>query len=202
MVERHHEKVLFPGERNVPVKGVDALTVVTHHEGDVEPDPVPAKVVEGNVVAAVHQVEGLAHALERVGVQGFQPDQQALASAFPGETQELLVVGSVNARLAHPLDFQGRQLTHEVLGPVDVGREVVVHEEDERLVHLTYLVDDVFRRPPVLGAAEKRLYGAELAAQVASPARLNQADGEVLLALKYRAIRPDALERGPGVAPV
>ena len=202
MVERHHEEVLVPGERDVPFKGVDALAVVAHHEGDVEPDPVFAEIGEGNVGASSHQVEGLAHALERVGVQRFQPNQQSLAPAFPGEAQELLVVGRVNAGLAHPLDLQGRQLTHQVLGPVDVRREVVVHEKDERLVHLPYLVDDVFRRPPGLGAAEKGLYGAELAAQVASPARLDQADGKVLLALKYRAVRPDAVEGGPGVAPV
>jgi hypothetical protein len=161
---------------------------------------MPAEVRERDLVAAAHGVERLVHRREVGLVQALEPDQHSLASAPREQVQELLVVGGVDAGLAHPADLEGDEGAEELLGLGKVRGDVVVHEEEQPVAPKGRdLGHDLVRRPPRLGSAEDRLHRAEVAPEVAAAARLHQADRQIALPPEDPPVRPDAPQRRPAL---
>jgi hypothetical protein len=158
-------------------------------------DAVASQVRQGLLVATVHQVEALAHPPQVLFVERLEADEQSLAAARHNQLQEFFVVGRVDAGLTDPSHLQRDQRSEEFLGLIDVRGDVVVDEEDQRLLHTPDFLQDLVGRPASLGVSEVRLDGAELAAEMAASSRFHESNRKVTLAGKDRAVRPQTRKR-------
>ena len=74
-------------------------------------------------------VEGFARLPQARRGDGFQADEQSLATAGGGEMDEILVIHDVEGGLAGPPLAQGNQATKEFAGVVNVADDIVVPED-------------------------------------------------------------------------
>src|SRR5258707_2223106 len=101
----------------------------------------------------------------------------------------------VDTGLADPADLQRNQRAEKLLGRLHVRRDVVVDEEEKRLLDAADLLDDLVHRTPRLRGPEVRRDGAEFAAEVAASPGLDQSDGQVALAGEDGPVRAQAAQR-------
>src|SRR5215467_1687411 len=101
------------------------------------------KIFERFCVASLHHIKALVHAAQVVGIQRLKADQQSLAAAGLDKAQELFVMGGIDAGLADPADLQGDQSSKELLCLIHIGGNVVVDEEDQRLLDPADLLNDL-----------------------------------------------------------
>ena len=144
----------------------------------------------------------LVHLLEVRRVQALEADQHALAAAAREQVEELLVVRGVDARLAHPADAERDQRAEELLRLREVGRDVVVDEEEQLRLALaaraiSAMISSTGRR--VWRGAEDRLHGAEVALEMAAAAGFDQPDRQIALAAEDASGPAAARPGGPAV---
>ena len=74
----------------------------------------------------------LLHVVEARGIDGFEPDVHRVTAGLFHEPDELEVAGDVGSDLGRPLELEPLpdHGLEELLGPLGVGREIVVVEED------------------------------------------------------------------------
>src|SRR5215472_8241624 len=142
MVEGDDIKAMALGEGQGFLQRVAIVLVVSQNESYVEADFMTPQIFESLLVPAFHHVEAFVHAAEVFRVKRFKADQQSLAAASFDETEKLFVVGSVDAGLTDPADFQRNECAKEFLRLIHVGSDVVVDEEQKGLLNTPDFVDD------------------------------------------------------------
>src|SRR5271165_1537961 len=195
MIEGDDVEIVALRKRERFRHGVAIVFVVAEDKRDIETNPVTPQVGERFLIAALHQVEALAHALQVFRVQGFETDQQRLATTGFDQLQKFFVMGGVDTGLADPADLQWNQGPEKFLGLIHVRRDVIVDEENQRLLRPAHFLEDLFGRPARLSVTEIRLNRAEFAAKVATASSLDQSNGQIALTGKDGPVRAESTER-------
>src|SRR5512145_1604671 len=105
------------------------VVLITEDKSGINADVVFPEIRESLFVAPLHGVEALLHGAEISLVQTFEPDQCPFASALFEQSQELLIVGGIDAHLGDPADIQGREFSEQDLCGLDVARKIVVYKK-------------------------------------------------------------------------
>src|SRR5882672_8915912 len=198
VIEGGEIKAMLDRERGRFVEGVRALAVVAEHEGAVDADAVAAQVGERDREAAAHGVEALFHGAQHGFVEALETDENAAAAGARKRGEERLVMRRIDAHLGDPADAERCQRLGEIARKRQIGREIVVDEEEQLLLVLEArdLRHDGVDRTMARGALEEGLHGAEVAWEAAATAGLDQPDAQIAAAAEQRAVVAHLAEIG------
>ena len=158
----------FPDRRPV-------VLVEAEDEHAVDLDPLAAENLD-RLVDLGHGLL-LLHAVEALGIDRLEADVDRVAAGLLHQPDELEVAGDVGPDLGRPWELEPLpdHGLEELLGPLPVGGEVVVVEEDRvaAVVVSAELLDDVLRRAEAVRFAEHAGHGAEGAVERAAARRLD-----------------------------
>ena len=115
-----------------------------------------------------------------IGVHGLKPDLHGEAAGLAHGREQLGVVGDGGRGLHRPDLLERRDLLAQRDGVVLVDEQVVVHEEDELLLHARELLVDLVRRAPAVRVPGHARQVAEAAGMVAAARRLDHGDARIL----------------------
>ncbi len=128
-----------------PVKNILSILITSKCKTAHDQDPMIMQFIHQPFVI-VDFIHGFVDLFLRLLIDGFKPDQKALASALLKNREQLITVSDRSCRQTKPPFFQRDHRRKKFFCVIDIRDQIDVRDNDDLPLECFYLIDDILHR--------------------------------------------------------